>query len=59
MQNIELRWHVDESSFENESVKNVFGNKMILQYRERLNPLEIGLHEPIWSDWQAVPFSVV
>ncbi len=59
MQNIELRWYSNESIFVKECVTNIYGSKMVLQYRERLNPLEIGLHEPIWSDWKTVPFSVV
>jgi hypothetical protein len=25
-----------------------------LQYREVLNPMEIGLQEPIWSEWTDV-----
>ena len=27
----------------------------LLQYRVRLNPLEAGLEDPIWSEWQDVP----
>ena len=26
-----------------------------LQYRVLLNPLEIGMQDPIWSDWEDVP----
>lgn len=59
MENIELRWYSNESIFLNECVKNIYGNKMVLQYRERLNPLEAGLHEPIWSDWINVPLSKI
>ena len=27
----------------------------VLQYSVMKNPLEFGLHEPIWSEWQDVP----
>lgn len=56
MHNIQLRWKKSNGQYSNQSILNIYGDKVILQYREILNPLEIGLHEPIWSDWTDVPF---
>ena len=28
----------------------------VLQYRTIINPLETGIQEPIWSEWETVPF---
>jgi hypothetical protein len=30
-------------------------DNLTLQYRKIMNPLEVGLQYPIWSDWQDVP----
>ena len=30
-------------------------DRKVLQYRTRTNPLEEGLHPPIWSGWKDVP----
>lgn len=27
----------------------------VLQMRQITNPLEIGLHEPIWTEWKDIP----
>lgn len=57
MEYVEFRWHKSETDFGDESVKNIFEDRMVLQYRERLNPMEIGLQDAIWSGWVKVPFS--
>jgi len=56
MNGIEFRWFLTTQFLES-ATKNIYGDKMILQYRERLNPLEEGLHPAIWSEWQDVPFA--
>ena len=51
---IELRWYVKEIS---EPIAGAFVTveHKILQSRYMANPEEIGLQEPIWSDWVEVP----
>ena len=52
---IELRWLervIYESAIEPGNIIKVV---RVLQYRLRANPLETGLQEAIWSDWQDVP----
>ncbi len=57
---IELRWFKPKQYFVQEDVGGeLFGEWVdpppVLQNRQMQNPEEIGLHEPIWSEWQDVP----
>lgn len=35
--------------------KNVSLRTKVLQWRKSINPEEIGIHPPIWDDWEDVP----
>lgn len=54
---IELRWVYGNRNMIVESVQDgrTFEREKVLQYRVITNGEEIGLHEPIYSDWQDVP----
>lgn len=49
---IEIRWK--ERAFQVGS--DMVHMERILQYRTLQNPLEMGLHAPIYSDWTDVPY---
>ena len=52
----ELRWlEYKQMQFDDIGSPIGFKFKTKLQYREMINSLEIGFHEPIWSKWQDVP----
>lgn len=59
MNSVQLRWvYWDRSSQHPPQFAIPIGHNLmhyqVLQYRERLNPMEEGLHDPIWSDWKNV-----
>ena len=52
----ELRWlEYKQMQFDDVGSPIRYKLKTKLQYREMINLLEIGFHEPIWSKWQDVP----
>ena len=50
---MELRW------FEYEAPDGCRPAAPTLQYRTIINPLELGLREPIWSEWKDVPTEII
>jgi len=54
---MELRWLVEYSEewHEHSEFAKKVSSEPRLQYRERSNPLEAGIQDPIWSDWIDVP----
>ena len=54
---IELRWKIEEweeyTDMSSHPIKHT--EKPVLQYRTMTNIEEIGLQEPIWSEWTDVP----
>lgn len=54
---IELRWHKELAGEYFDGImkgSKVYKDKA-LQYRTMANPAEIGVQEPIWSEWEEVP----
>ena len=52
---IELRWVIRTIYINDEFGNKVFGKQQTaLQYRTMSNLPEIGLQEPIWSEWEDV-----
>ena len=54
---MEFRWLVENSKEWCEGFRDYIPieTEPRLQYRERSNPLEAGIHEPIWEGWIDVP----
>jgi len=53
---IELR-QLEFERMQFDDVGNPIGYKNLtkMQYREMQNPIEIGIQDPIWSEWLDVP----
>ncbi len=52
----ELRWYVETwIEYDENRTPRVKTTDPELQYRAAENPQEIGLQEPIWSEWEPVP----
>ena len=54
---MELRWLKKRIAINPDELEDqqVIRLGIVLQYRTRTNPLEEGLHPPIWSEWKGVP----
>jgi len=52
---IQLRFKVDKWTEYDEFSAIHHTEKPVLQYRQMQNISEIGIQEPIWSEWQDVP----
>ncbi len=52
---MELRWKVEAWTEYQDGMSLHHVEDPVLQYRRAKNSIEIGLQEPIWSDWVDVP----
>jgi len=52
---VQLGFHEDPPSCAIRIEGQIVDVYRVLQYRERVNIMEIGMQEPIWSEWKDVP----
>lgn len=53
---MELRWYTEHHEEWSESASSYvpISSEKVLQYRTMINLMEIGLQEPMWSEWKDV-----
>lgn len=52
---LELRWKVENWTEYRDGLEIPYTEEPVLQYRKLTNPLELGLNQPIFTDWMDVP----